>query len=58
MKYSVVIILSILLFGVCTSTENTTPIDIQGLPGARGLYPENNIEGFLFAIDIFQLVKI
>lgn len=52
MKYSVIIILNILLFEACTSTENTTPIDIQGHRGARGLYPENSIVGFLRAIDI------
>lgn len=35
-----------------TETEFTVDFDLQGHRGARGLYPENSIEGFLAAVEL------
>ena len=34
------------------TTNMTYPIDIQGHRGARGLYPENSLEGFKYALEL------
>ena len=44
--------LFLLLILFSCSEKEKQPIDIQGHRGARGLYPENSIEGFLRAIDL------
>jgi glycerophosphoryl diester phosphodiesterase len=36
----------------CSADKNVTQMDIQGHRGARGLMPENSIEGFIKAIDL------
>jgi glycerophosphoryl diester phosphodiesterase len=37
----------------CTSSQkNSEPFDIQGHRGARGLAPENSIDGFIKALDL------
>lgn len=50
MKLFTVVLASTLLLAACQ--RNKAVPDIQGHRGARGLYPENTIEGFLRAIDI------
>lgn len=45
-------VLFLLLILLSCSEKEKQPIDIQGHRGARGLYPENSIEGFLRAIDM------
>ncbi len=43
----------LLLFTIaCNTDKNVTQMDIQGHRGARGLMPENSIEGFIKAIDL------
>jgi glycerophosphoryl diester phosphodiesterase len=52
MKYLFLLLLSITIVA-CSQPGGVNPnLDIQGHRGARGLYPENSIEGFLRAIDI------
>jgi glycerophosphoryl diester phosphodiesterase len=36
----------------CSTDKNVNEMDIQGHRGARGLMPENSIEGFIKAIDL------
>ncbi len=50
MKFLVSICFIILILSSCEEPKRS--IDIQGHRGARGLYPENSIEGFLRAIDL------
>lgn len=63
MKQKLVVIFYVLLFagpGTLAAQTNQTmiagepkkPIDLQGHRGARGLYPENTIPAFLFALDL------
>jgi glycerophosphoryl diester phosphodiesterase len=53
MKTNILLFLFITTLLACnTQPEQKPAIDIQGHRGARGLYPENTIEGFLRAIDM------
>ena len=53
MKTNILLFLFITTLLACnTQPEPKLAIDIQGHRGARGLYPENTIEGFLRAIDM------
>ena len=44
--------LFLLVLVSCTTTQKPAKLDIQGHRGARGLMPENTIEGFIKAIDL------
>ena len=45
-------VLLCLLFLLIFSCEKASPVfDLQGHRGARGMYPENSIPGFIYAID-------
>lgn len=50
--YPIILLASVVLFACNPPGEVNPNLDIQGHRGARGLYPENTIEGFLRAIDM------
>lgn len=50
--YSLLLLTSIALLACNPKRDVNQNLDIQGHRGARGLYPENTIEGFLRAIDM------
>ena len=53
MKTHILLFLFITTLLACNPQPQPKPaIDVQGHRGARGLYPENTIEGFLRAIDM------
>lgn len=45
-------LLILLVFISCTSQKEEIQIDVQGHRGARGLYPENTIYGFIEALKL------
>ena len=45
-------LLFVVLVFSCSEPQKKVSLDIQGHRGARGLMPENTIEGFLKAIDL------
>ncbi|RED93598.1 glycerophosphodiester phosphodiesterase family protein [Marinoscillum furvescens] len=49
-RLSLLIALTCTLFSCVTKQQK--PLDIQGHRGARGLYPENSIPGFIHALDL------
>jgi len=54
MKYTFVVLIAVLVLS-CQSNGPAplyAPMDIQGHRGARGLYPENSLEGFRAALDM------
>lgn len=52
MKSSLIIIFFLIVsFTSCTLTRKTN-IDIQGHRGARAVYPENSLPGFLYALEL------
>lgn len=51
MKGILYILVSALLLS-CTPPQSEQIIDIQGHRGARGLFPENSIPGFIHALDL------
>ena len=40
------------IFMQCSNSENLPNPDLEGHRGARGLYPENSIPGFIHALDL------
>ena len=53
MRFIFILLISVL--AACTNPEQSMSIselDIQGHRGARGLYPENSLEGFQAALDL------
>ncbi|MEM9897637.1 MAG: glycerophosphodiester phosphodiesterase family protein [Bacteroidota bacterium] len=49
--YKLVLLVFVLLFSCQFGEESTSEFDVQGHRGARGIYPENTITGFIYAIN-------
>ncbi|MGB0509102.1 MAG: glycerophosphodiester phosphodiesterase family protein, partial [Schleiferiaceae bacterium] len=57
-SYNSTLLLFVLCLSIASCSKPERKVDFQGHRGARGLYPENSLEGFEFALGIEELTTL
>ncbi|MEL0176476.1 MAG: glycerophosphodiester phosphodiesterase family protein, partial [Cryomorphaceae bacterium] len=57
-NYNSTLLLFVLFLASTSCTKPERKVDFQGHRGARGLYPENSLEGFEHALSIEELTTL
>lgn len=57
-NYNSTVLLFVLFLAITSCSKPERKLDFQGHRGARGLYPENSLEGFEYALSIEELTTL
>ncbi|MGB1282547.1 MAG: glycerophosphodiester phosphodiesterase family protein [Schleiferiaceae bacterium] len=57
-NYNSTLLLFVLFLAITSCSKPERKVDFQGHRGARGLYPENSLEGFEYALSIEELTTL
>lgn len=57
-NYNSTLLLFVLFLAITSCSKPERKVDFQGHRGARGLYPENSLEGFQYALSIEELTTL
>ena len=57
-NYNRLLLVFVLLLTIFSCRKPERKIDFQGHRGARGLFPENSLEGFDYALSIEKLTTL